>query len=294
MALLGERIVEDDYDSYWAAPTSGGIGLSTGKISVRDEGGDDSETYYDLPAAWDPEADDIEDAVVAKEKAYLASCIEPGDETQWFRYTLYRTVLLIDIDEDEDEGYRIDERDQKADIAVTVHPEEPECTWHEGHEWVHEQVWGHGGGVVVTEDCRHCGIRVERDSWAQDMSTGEQGLNSVSYSELYDDPDWRLLDAPEEMQDSDWEGLEASEDGESYRWPSRIAMYGDGLCLVLPWPGEVDDDDIPRVIECLSGRLDERPDEVTICRAWMEWRDNWGDCGMYVWETAEEKRVTLR
>ncbi len=75
-----------------------------------------------------------------------------------------------------------------------IDPPEPDCTSDKGHDWqspiqvvggIEENpgVQGHGGGVVIHEVCVHCGYARITDTWAQDMETGEQGLNSVSYSE---------------------------------------------------------------------------------------------------------------
>jgi hypothetical protein len=79
--------------------------------------------------------------------------------------------------------------------TVTVHPAEPECeaedwdpetgetlTRDDGHEWRDSGLQGHGGGVVYDETCEHCGLIRETDTWATNPETGEQGLESVSYS----------------------------------------------------------------------------------------------------------------
>jgi hypothetical protein len=65
---------------------------------------------------------------------------------------------------------------------VACEPDEPACA-DDDHErvWTDERVSGHGGGVIITEVCAHCGARRTIDTWAQDRQTGEQGLRSVSY-----------------------------------------------------------------------------------------------------------------
>jgi len=81
--------------------------------------------------------------------------------------------------------------DDREKHVITLHPAPPECTENE-HEWespyevvggIKENpgVWGHGGGVVITEVCRHCGCYRVTDTWAQDMSDGQQGLESIEY-----------------------------------------------------------------------------------------------------------------
>jgi hypothetical protein len=77
-------------------------------------------------------------------------------------------------------------------ITVTIEPDEPDCTEGE-HDWqspieivggIKENpgCWGHGGGVIIEEVCLHCGCGRTTDTWAQNPETGEQGLDSVSYS----------------------------------------------------------------------------------------------------------------
>lgn len=77
--------------------------------------------------------------------------------------------------------------------TIQVDPIEPDCTADE-HDWqspirvvggLHENpgVYGHGGGVVFTEVCAHCGCYRITDTWAQRSDTGEQGLRSLEYRE---------------------------------------------------------------------------------------------------------------
>lgn len=72
--------------------------------------------------------------------------------------------------------------------TVTLDPEEPTCSSYDGHSWRDGQPRGHGGGVIYTDTCHHCGLRRTTDTWAQRRDTGEQGLVSTSY-EHPDDPD---------------------------------------------------------------------------------------------------------
>lgn len=100
-------------------------------------------------------------------------------------------------------GGDLDEGDSER-ITITIEPNEPDCTGErDGHEWTapwdvvgglkeSPGVYGHGGGVTIREVCMHCGCGRLTDTWAQDPSTGEQGLTSVSY-----DPDW-LADCDQE------------------------------------------------------------------------------------------------
>lgn len=87
--------------------------------------------------------------------------------------------------------------DESQRITITLDPEEPECPkgkhdWQSPHSIVggireNPGVRGHGGGVIITEVCAHCGCYRVRDTWAQRSDTGEQGLESVEYREADDD-----------------------------------------------------------------------------------------------------------
>jgi hypothetical protein len=48
-------------------------------------------------------------------------------------------------------------------------------------------VFGHDGGVIIREVCRHCAAYRVTDTWAQNPATGEQGLESVTYEEADED-----------------------------------------------------------------------------------------------------------
>jgi hypothetical protein len=85
-----------------------------------------------------------------------------------------------------------EETDESDSDTVTLDEEEPECCHEDGHDWQspyeivggirdNPGVWGHGGGVLITECCMHCGCARTTDTWAQNPQTGEQGLREVSY-----------------------------------------------------------------------------------------------------------------
>lgn len=94
--------------------------------------------------------------------------------------TIWISVYVVRLGEDEGER-----------IKVTINPDEPGCSkgehdWQAPHDIVggieeNPGVWGHGGGVVIHEVCLHCGCGSVTDTWAQDSSDGEQGLESVCY-----------------------------------------------------------------------------------------------------------------
>lgn len=77
--------------------------------------------------------------------------------------------------------------------TVALDEDAPDCTETE-HVWCSPHVllggiaenpgcWGHGGGVVIREVCRHCLVTRITDTWAHRPDTGEQGLTSVSYDD---------------------------------------------------------------------------------------------------------------
>ncbi len=77
-------------------------------------------------------------------------------------------------------------------VTVALDPAEPDGEGTRAHDWQaphdlvggiaeNPGVWGHGGGIVTSEVCIHCGTERRTDTWAQRPDTGEQGLTSVSY-----------------------------------------------------------------------------------------------------------------
>lgn len=89
-------------------------------------------------------------------------------------------------------SYRCAESNERGEVTVTIDPEEPKCTedehdWQSPHKLVgglreNPGVFGHGGGVRIYAACMHCGCGRLTDTWAQDRETGQQGLESVSYT----------------------------------------------------------------------------------------------------------------
>jgi hypothetical protein len=88
------------------------------------------------------------------------------------------------------------DEDARDSYKVRVDPPTPACSGQE-HAWCspHEilgglrenpGVQGHGGGVVIREVCSHCGIYRITDTWAQDRTDGQQGLDSVEYEDADD------------------------------------------------------------------------------------------------------------
>ena len=105
-------------------------------------------------------------------KYYSEECYGTPDDTTRFTHVYTR-----------DEDGATDEH------TVATHPESPACESTEGgdivthaeHSWREEGVTGHGGGVIVVERCRNCDLKMTTDTYAQDASTGYQGLTEISY-----------------------------------------------------------------------------------------------------------------
>lgn len=100
------------------------------------------------------------------------------------RGTVYVSVRIVGEDGEEDS------------VRVSIDQPEPECSHDDGHDWQspHEIVGGsedcpgilgHGGGVIISECCMHCGCSRTTDTWAQDRSTGAEGLTQVTYEVGY-------------------------------------------------------------------------------------------------------------
>ncbi len=69
-----------------------------------------------------------------------------------------------------------------AEKSGTLELSPPDCIDDHQHQWAPEQsgcaenpgVFGHGGGVVITEICEHCGTKKITDTWADDGSGGHR------------------------------------------------------------------------------------------------------------------------
>lgn len=110
---------------------------------------------------------------------------EDPDRTIWFHLSTYRYGYSI--------GGDYEACDEQSHV-IDVHPKEPECAEGRDHEW-HSPIevlggisenpgcWGHGAGMIIWWVCRHCGRYRRRDTFAQDPSTGQQGMESLEYRE---------------------------------------------------------------------------------------------------------------
>jgi hypothetical protein len=163
-------------------------------------------------AAWSTRREALWFSVEAA-RAALAASDEPREYTiRWLdasgmRETVISTPDAIEAevtDRAESGDYGDDGTPTYVDVAwscidgtdrnmtITIDVPEPECDHDEGHDWrspysvlggckENPGVRGHGGGVVCTEVCAHCGAYRVTDTWAQRHDTGEQGLTEVTY-----------------------------------------------------------------------------------------------------------------
>jgi len=115
--------------------------------------------------------------------------VGPEDSTFWARARVQRAICP----EDGERG--CDCPRCAGEVVVAIDPEEPVCEEGHDHDWVapvevvggiedNPGVQGNGGGVVYETVCLRSGARRVQDTWAQDLQTGEEGLESVQYSTL--------------------------------------------------------------------------------------------------------------
>jgi len=190
-----------------------------------------------------------------------------------------------------------DVHDGEVEITVTLQPEEPDCE-REDHDWKSPHsvlggmeespgVQGHGGGVVISEVCAHCGIYRVTDTWAQD-SCGRQGLTSVSYKDA-DADSLAWLDAREQREQRE-QIVDACEaiagDPANDHLPRYLDARGDDLehvregewQIVHIGTDETTDTDFDALVQLLGAKLGTR---------WsIDWqRDDGGDEGTITLET---------
>lgn len=122
-----------------------------------------------------------------------------GDGSAWEgaqRVHVTTWQVGIGYDDDDEETYEETYGEERHTVECTV--AEPACANEHEHDWQspydllggleeNPGVQGKGGGVIIREVCRHCGQYRVTDTWAQDESTGEQGLTSVEYQDADDD-----------------------------------------------------------------------------------------------------------
>lgn len=124
--------------------------------------------------------------------------VEDGDwaeskETMWFNICTWQRGLMLD-----ENGEVIEVECNKDTYIIDLDPKEPECCSEAGHNWcsphsvvrgLHENpgVFAHGGGVIINEVCKHCGVYRRIDTWAQNPENGMQGLISTKYIDADED-----------------------------------------------------------------------------------------------------------
>jgi hypothetical protein len=135
-------------------------------------------TTYEVSdgTSWDTIEAANDDAAIEAAEAWLRDGDWPDEETVYLSAAVMR------------DGEEI------GTVEVTLPPRAPACVRGHDHEWCrpvevvgglreNPGVHGSGGGVKVTEVCRHCGRRQHTDTWATDPRNGQQGVERVWYSE---------------------------------------------------------------------------------------------------------------
>lgn len=132
---------------------------------------------------------DAESAAEAAQDYVDGGVWDDVDSTSWIHVYAWRRGYVLDED-----GDLVQLTIDREAHTIEIEPDEPECVDSDGHDWQspydvlggipeNPGVWGNGGGVIIREVCAHCGRYRETDTWAQDPSTGEQGLTSVRYED---------------------------------------------------------------------------------------------------------------
>lgn len=225
-------------------------------------------------------------------EAYRQCMVDAVDDwskgTYWSGYSGVRPMYWWDSD-----GERWLESDSsQIGIEIAAHvamdPPEPECAAGE-HRWIspyelvggieeNPGVHGNAGGVIVTEVCALCGTRRTTDTWAQDPSTGEQGLTAVWYDRLSDDDggrqawwSWLLQNAwvcnvTFDKDDSLVDEVDIVPTATGYRADLPGFVVSDGATRV--YDAWADEDDTP---ESLNRRTGLDADRHSLRPAWLTW-----------------------
>jgi len=140
----------------------------------------------DCPREWELREDGHEYATETASSAAVALAMA-RENVDRGNYNDTEGTIWIDV------NVSCKETGESESDTVQLDEDEPDCESDGGvHNWqspielvggIKENpgCWGHGGGVIITEVCMHCGCKKTTDTWAQRPDTGEQGLTSVSY-----------------------------------------------------------------------------------------------------------------
>ena len=80
-------------------------------------------------------------------------------------------------------GQQGDNDDQS--FVIPVHPTPPECNERSGHQWKEKGVWGHGGGIIISDVCAVCSVARTQNTGATNPTDGSQGHVTVAYDYPY-------------------------------------------------------------------------------------------------------------
>lgn len=113
-----------------------------------------------------------------------------GDDPSGF-FNMYVKKLAYSIDTGNTTWYNT------HSLVIVKDQDEPECELTE-HDWQspysvlgglkeNPGVFGNGGGVIIKEVCKNCGVYKITDTWAQNPYDGSQGYTTVEYEPADDD-----------------------------------------------------------------------------------------------------------
>jgi len=254
--LAGEdaQVIADDLglqtadDSRCARYTYDGVAILL-PGAVADDG--NAEVEY-------PEADTLREAA----QSYVddGDRGDPDDDepsTSWVDVWAWRVgLVLVPVEGDEDKRDVDTVEIDRERYTIKTDPDEPECADGCEHDWrsplsvvggiaENPGVWGHGGGVVMTEVCRHCGCYRVTDTWAQRMDTGEQGLRSTKYREADDESLAWVARKDAEMLD----------ESSPYSLTARDGRISTAIEVIRNANGDEDEDAMTRELETLRAAL---------------------------------------
>lgn len=148
--------------------------------------------------------------------------------------------------------YTVTGPDGEESRVITIDPEEPSCDKEE-HAWErpieivggcdqNPGVYGHGGGVVITEVCAHCGAIRETDTWGT-APWGEQGYTVITYKDPTDETrQWAERQGKEVLDADDVDELVDTTDEQDmptllaalYHWDTDPSEAGEYVGADLP------------------------------------------------------------
>lgn len=266
--------------------------------------GDESGGDWEESGTWGadggvyPTGED-EERITKSYRQHMIDCVNDwSGGTYWSTYRGERRIHWWDIE------YRKWDMGWSGEIGIGIgakvqcDPPEPECSKDGDHYWIspydlvggieeNPGVYGHGGDVVITEACAFCSARRHTDTWAQDPSTGEQGLKAVWYDEHDEGSEygklWRewvyqgswCVDIDPSTLELEQLGeieVETQKDGTTIAHLPGLVVNDGHNTVHVPWADEGDDiEALAQGTENAKYSLWEGARDYTRYPAWLEW-----------------------